>query len=416
MEPISITLSGVRGASRTKDPADPNAYEITAVVPVIEIEKHISHGPFANLREGCSSDPTANQRSPIAKEIINQLVDDPTMFFQKNNGITLIADEAVADVHGNAGTLKITYSNPTFLREYRSDKSNSQQIRGVGNGGTTSGAIAQAVSDLVYPNTKGSAFVRLTVKCGSFDRDQVHDMVEGLNKNKQIDSFSSANYSGEFNPIRDFLNSAAAAEMGRVFPAVAYFYGDSGEYTIQELIQFLVLFSRTDAEGDPQPWVAYAGVENCLKYFRTPDGHRACVHMLPMLAKIVYLYEFIIANVRTAYNRKGSFHGLSLFSDMEAPAVELPFSHLEKTVRINNGWVFPLLSAFISVVADSKKTWRVDPQQLFLELAPKMIAQLNESFLELGGGSGGKISSLGRTAGVYKIQQSLVDNKIFRRR
>lgn len=416
MEPISITLTGVRGVSRTKDPADPNSYEITAIVPVSEIARVVATGPFANLREGCSSDPTANKRSPVAKAIINQLVEGPTEFYQNNNGITVIADEAAAEAHGSSGTLRIVYSNPAFLRAYRDDPNNTQQIRGVGNGGTTTGAIAEAISEGVYPNDKGPAFVRLIVKCGTFDRDQVHDMVEALNTAKQVDSFSSANYAGLFDPIREFLQSSAAEIDGRHFPAVAYFFGDAGEYTIQELVQLLVLFARTDAEGDLVPHNAYAGVDNCLKYYKLPEGNKACLRMLPMLAKIVYLYEFIIANARTAYNSKGSFHGLALFAGMNAPPTELPFSHLEKTIRVNNGWVFPLLAAFASVVADNKKSWTVNPQELFVELAPKMIKQLNASFDELGGARGGKISSLGRTAGVYKLQQQLVDQKMFRRR
>lgn len=416
MEPINVTLMGVRGASRTKDPADPNFYEITALVPVMEVVKHISNGPFANLREGCSADPTANKTSPIAKLIKNQLATDPEMFLQKNNGITLIADEAVADAHGQPGTLKIVYSNSAFLREHAQEPNNTQQIRGLGNGGTTAGAIAEAVSEGLYPNANGTAYVRLTVKCGAFDRNTVHDMVEGLNKNKQIDSFSSANYSGAFKEIREFLESDRAEVAGYHFPPVSYFFGDSGSYEIQDLVQFLVLFVRTNAEGDLIPHAAYAGVENCLRYYQTPDGKKACLRLLPLLPKIVYLYEFICANARTAYNKKGSFFSTRLFSGTEIAPEELPFSHLETTVRANNGWTFPLLAAFSSVVSDNGKEWRVNPQDLFLELAPTMIRSLNKSFENLGGSRGGKVSSLGRTEDVYIVQQAIVDRRLAQRR
>jgi AIPR protein len=417
MEPITIVLTGVKGASKTKEPSDPNQYDISALVPVEEVAKHISSGPFANLREGCPTDPTALKRSGrIIKSMKSQLMLDPQWFCRKNNGITIFADEATAEVHGKPGTLSITYSDSSFLREYKNDKNDTQQIRGIGNGGTTAGAIAEAIAEEIYPNANGTAYVRVTARCGSYIRKEVSDMVEGLNRNKQVDSFSLANYLGDFDEIKKFLGSDKAEVAGYAFPPVAYYSGASGSYEIQDLIQFLTLFVRVDEDEDPIPASSYAGVESCLNYFRTEKGKKECLRYLPLLPQIVYLYEFIVSNVKNAYNKKqGKFFQLSIFEGMELPKEEeLPFSHLKTKIRINNGWVFPILAAFIPVVSDNKMSWKTNPQTMFLHLAPKMIKDLNDIFLEMGGSKGGRVSSLGRTASTYTVLRSIVTNSLSR--
>lgn len=414
MEPITVVLSGARGGSKLKDPSNSNQYEVTCLVPAEEIGKYIATGPYANVREGCSNDPDANKKSnSVVTAIKNQLTDGPDDFNKKNNGIVLFADEASMDAHGKTGTLEIQYSNKTFLREYQEDRNNKQQVRGLGNGGTTAGAIAEAMSEGTYPNSKGTAFVRVTVRCGDYGRSAITDMAEGLNKNLQVGGFSVANYRGEFEEIKKFLSTAQFAGMD--FPPVAYYYGAAGEYDIEQLIQMLVLFARQDEKtGDPNPAAAYGGTMNCLNYFTSSEGKRACLKYLPLLPQIVWLYEYIQANARAAYNKSGSFGSLSLFQDAEIAPKSLPFSHLTTDVKTNNGWIFPILAAFIPNVTDNKKAWIVNPHELFLRLAPKLIKALNDQYTNLGGAQSSKISALGRTPIVYDALRGTVETAVLR--
>jgi hypothetical protein len=332
------------------------------------------------------------------------LGDEPNLFHTKNNGITIFADKARVETHGTGGTLEIEYSNPSFLSEFKRDPENKQQRRGLGNGGTTAGAIVEAIRDEIYPNAEGTAYVQVFIRCGNFSQQEITDQVVGLNTNKQVKAFDIENAKHAFDEIREYLQSEKAKLGEQYFPATAFYSGQgSSGYTVENMVQFLTLFARQNEDGEPVPVLSYAGTEGCLKYF--VDNKTECLKYLPMLPHIVYLYEFIIANVREAC-KKPRFGSLLLFQDQIIPTRELPFSHLKTTVRAHKGWVFPVLAAFQPAIADNKRSWALDPQILFLSLASRMVREMNDTFSRA---AGSRRSALGREPGLYTTLRSMVE-------
>lgn len=418
MEPITEVLRGVVNGSHKKDPNNDNRYVIEAYLPVSEVTK-LFDGPWANPRIG-KSDESGVKSSRIAKDIITSLETNPALFHEKNNGITLIADSAKLEAHGGRpGTLVIRYSSENFLKSYRQNCDNTQQIRGLANGGTTTGAItAHLRSGENVVNSVRDAFVKIQVRCGDYGHEEVSEIVTSLNNNLTVDPFSSANYDGAFKELRNFLESDKAMYNGRHFPKVAYFFGDSGEYQIQEIVQLLALFARYSDDGEtPMPEKAYTGVSGALDFWK--KNKRDALRFLPLLPSIVAQKEYIIAKSRAVYNTKGSFGGLKLFdaaTGLILPApITLPLTGLKSDIRDSNAWVFPILASFqaaIDISDDGVAFWTRDPETLFQAVGPQLIRTLSDTFIS----TGSKLNALGRNKDVYGSLRGLVVEAMYRKK
>lgn len=415
LQPLVITLNGVKNISKKNDPIHHNQYDLTFDAPAAEMPK-LNAGPAANPRVGCPEDEEArdSRMVPVLKE---QLRSEPDRFHLKNGGVTTIADRAEGDCRGGInGVVTITYSDPEFLKEYYADKNNKQQIRGITNGLTTVGTVTEAINEGIYPNDKGSAYVRVTVRCGSEtnSREDVLDVSVGLNASAPQTSASRGNYEGDFDEIKTILDSETAVIDGQHFPPVEYYQGSVGDYKVDFLVQLLVLYARrmeTGGEEAPCPWVAYAGEGGCMKYFSSATGKAECMKYLPLLPSIVHLYEYMLSHVKEDYNLKGSLHQLKLFEDADIAPRMLPYTHLETTVRANNAWTFPLLGAFLgaTTVKAGKAKWVTDPEPLFSKLAFSLISDLNEAFKEVP-----RLTVLGRVKPVYKQLRTAVENAVLK--
>lgn len=416
MQPVTEVLRGVVNGSHKKDPNNDNRYTIEAYLPVSEVPK-IFEGPWANPRIG-KSDELGVRSSRVARDIAKSLEEDPSVFHEKNNGITIIADSAKLEAHGGKpGTLVIRYSSENFLRDYNKNSENIQQIRGLANGGTTTGAITTLIrsgEDVV--NSLQNAYVKLQVRCGDYDRDEVLDIVSSLNNNLTVDPFSRANYDGSFEKIQKFLSGESASYAGRHFPKVSYFFGDSGDYTIQEIVQLIALFARENEYGEPSPEKAYTGVSSGLDFWK--NNLSQALRFLPLIPSILHLKEFIIANARNSYNNAGSFGQLKLFDKetgliLQSP-VSLPFSGYKSDLKDSNAWVFPLLAGFRAALTDDENeiTWKRDPETLFQELAPRLIRTLNRAFIS----GGAKLNALGRNEDIYASLRGVVIEGLTRKK
>jgi len=415
LQPLVVKLNGVKNVSRKNDPIHLNQYDVTFDCPASEAPK-LNEGPAANPRFGCPEDEEAkdSRMVPVLKE---QLRTEPDRFHLKNQGITVVADKAEAECRGGVnGVVTITYSDREFLKDYAADKDNKQQIRGITNGLTTVGTITEAIKEDIYPNDKGPAYFRITVRCGSAtnSREDVLDVSEGLNASAPQTAASCGNYSGAFDEVKTRLSSPDATIGGQPFPQVEYYQGSVGDYKVDFLIQMLTLYARrtkVGGEETPSPWMAYAGEGGCMKYFSSPEGKSECMKYLPLLPDIVHLYEYILSHVKDDYNRRGSFHLLSLFVDSSINPRMLPYTHLETTVRANNAWTFPLLSAFLgaTTVKHGKAKWIAEPEPLFTKLAFSLVWDLNEAYKQVP-----RLTVLGRTFPVYKQLRNTVENEVLK--
>lgn len=347
-----------------------------------------------------------NRTSPVSKEIEETLIDDPSSFHEFNLGVTEIVD--AVKFNPSTGVLTLEFSNPTFLKEYKELPLDPTQIRGLANGGTTCGTINAAIRDKKYPNKTtardGEAFVKLTVHVGQFTRDEVCEMVTSLNSNLVVDPFTRANYANYFDPIRTFLElwNSGKKDLGwgeestKDFPPVNYYYGDSvitggpaaEGYQIQDLVQFLCLFSRTEQTGKYDPTKAYTGTSGCLSYYITEVSEDdaaikatkarlrefRCMEYLDLLPGFVHLYEYIITELQSNYQRNvenGKFFGLKLFEDLALvdPRI-MPFTHRPTNIRPKNSWVFPVLAAFRSLIDTESRNiaWEYNPEKVFDEV------------------------------------------------
>src|SRR5262249_27655711 len=136
-------------------------------------------------------------------------------------------------------------------------------------------------------------YINVEVRCGGYDDDDVSELVEALNTNKQVDEFSLANHRHEFEWLRKTLPNPP-------FPKIAYFFGDDGEYNVQEALMILAAFAMTDEEGNPSSVNAYYGAQHCLDFYEGSNGAKGkeipvekIVALKPILGDLFELYERI---------------------------------------------------------------------------------------------------------------------------
>lgn len=382
-----LTLHGVLKGHKDVSPTNPNRFVFSGYLPVDEVPKLAMSDsmPWCNPRYGYSDQKGVQRSSYVAREIKGSL-NEPG-FHERNQGIDLVANNATLE----NGILTIDFGTIKSLK------------RGLGNGGTTTMVIIDALVDGVFvqPEEKDKKqYVKLSVYCGEYENADVDDMVEAWNTNRQVDTSSLANFTGKYEWIKKQLEKSLPGP-GK-FPKVAYFFGDTGDYRVEEVIQILSLFAMPDAAK------AYSGFGGCLDFFLTDleQGKESKLRELePVLLDLLYLSEIIPGEIQEMYNAKGKkgkggvFKGLGMIEKGNAPSA-LPYARTEITFTPHKAWLLPLVASFRGALdfENGPVHWKVNPIQLFREIGVSLFNTIQETFEE----QGSNFNKTGRDKNLYK--------------
>jgi hypothetical protein len=380
-----LSLKNVQNGHRSPDPVKSHFYEIAGRIPLEEVVLLKNGGtcPWTNPR-------LTSFNSGIAKEIAESATSSRGRFHELNRGAVLIAESAKFD--SNAGTIVIDFGP-------------SSKKRGLADGGTTVTALSKVITDgFKQRNEKDKQqFVNIRIMCGPYSDTEVEQLVEALNTNKQVDAFSIANYGGSFNWIKEVLDDAK-------FPKVSYFDGDTGDYTIQEVIQILSLFALPlnpdpDYEG-PGPTTAYVSKQKCLEIFK--EEPEAFEKFSRVLVELLEMSEYIPSTIGAKYDGAGGrLRSLDL---IESKSSKLPY--LKKTIPFtpHNAWVFPMLAALKPALNTQSNavSWRVPAKELFDSVATVLFNRVKRTFDD-----GGKaLNYVGRNSELYEVLLLTVEKAV----
>jgi AIPR protein len=361
---------------RTADPNNPNRYAFAGLTPVGEILKlQFGQIPWVNPRN-------PNAKSKMARIIKSSALENRGRFHLLNRGVTLIANE---------GKLEHELLSVSF---------GSGDKRGLVDGGTTTAALVDGIKSgfTQSPKKEEEQLLRVQVFCGQWTEEEVVDLAEALNTSIQVDSFSIANLSGDFDWIKKVLGSL------KVNFKVSYFANDEGDVSIDDVVQWLGLFYMDE------PTTAYSSKEKCLKVYQVELSDFKKFE--GVLLDIIKLSEHVPIQSRNLYNASGAkkFGRLSIIADSSTgSACTLPVTGETTEYRPHKAWVFPLMASLRPALdtSTSPYRWRTNPFKLFDKLAPELVEKVNRSYKSLQ-----TFNAVGKNPDLYevlaeKVKQSL---------
>jgi AIPR protein len=374
-KPASLSIPFKEGR-RTSDPTNPNRYTFVGLTPIGEALKfRIGSIPWVNPRH-------PNPKAKMARVIKASVFENRGRFHLLNRGATVIAED---------GKLEQELLNIDF---------GPAKKRGLIDGGTTVGALVDALADGFTQSSEKeeTQFFRVQVFCGRWNDEEVVDLAEALNTSVQVDSFSIANLAGAFEWIKDALKKNHAGFK------VSYFTNDEGEVGVDDIVQWLALFMMDE------PHTAYSSKEKCLEHFEANIAeYRKCEGVL---LDIVKLSEYVPFQSKLSYNASGNhkFGRLGIISDStKGSTYNLPVLGETIDYAPHKAWVFPLLAS-LKPVLDKSSTpfkWRRDPFKLFDRLSAELVTKVNRSY-----GALQTFNAVGKNPDLYELLMEKVENTL----
>jgi len=374
-KPVSLSIS-LKEGRRTSDPTNPNRYSFVGLTPVGEALKfQLGNIPWVNPRH-------PNPKSKMARVIKASVFENRGKFHLLNRGATVIAEDGKLEqevLHVEFGPAK---------------------KRGLIDGGTTIGALVDALTDGFTQNLEkeDSQLFRVQVFCGRWTDEEVVDLAEALNTSVQVDSFSIANLAGTFDWIKNALQKSRAP------CKVSYFTNDEGEVGIDDIVQWLALFMMDE------PHTAYTSKEKCLEHFEANlDEYKKCEAVLP---DIIRLSEYVPFQSKLLYNASGNhkFGRLGIISDStKGSTYKLPVLGETIDYAPHKAWVFPLMASLKPVLEKTTNPfkWRKDPFKVFDKLSSELVTKVNRSY-----GSLQTFNAVGKNPDLYELLMEKVGNTL----
>lgn len=304
-------------------------------------ERHVLFPRACDLPANLKRDPNVREQNPdkkVYKQVGKSLRNEygaPDTFHLKNKGITIIAHRVE----------KVGNEYHVYLKDGQ----------GIVDGGHTYTIIQQAISDGVCPETQ---YVKVEILTGIPDA-LLADVADGLNTSVQVQLKSLANHRGQFDWIRDTMQTKGLAKY------VAFRENEDAEYDIREIIAFLTLFNigqqyyPNATSVVEHPIVAFSGKEKTLeRYVNDEQGNKSYRKLQPIVLDILELMETISADAGKHHNtqNKGRAGKLSFMEYREKKPYHFPFTNRDSEHRLQDGALYPVLAAFRYLVVEDKGT------------------------------------------------------------
>jgi hypothetical protein len=374
-KPTSLSIS-LKEGRRTSDPTNPNRYSFVGLTPIGEALKfQLGNIPWVNPRH-------PNAKSKMARVIKASVFENRGKFHLLNRGTTVIAED---------GKLEQEVLHVEF---------GSAKKRGLIDGGTTIGALVDALTDgfTQNPEKEDLQLFRVQVFCGRWNDEEVVDLAEALNTSVQVDSFSIANLAGAFDWIKSALQKSRATFK------VSYFTNDEGEVGIDDIVQWLALFMMDE------PHTAYTSKEKCLEHFEANLNDYKKFE--GVLLDVIKLSEYVPFQSKLLYNASGNhkFGRLGIIADStKGSTYKLPVLGETIDYAPHKAWVFPLIASLKPVLDKTTNPfkWRKDPFKVFDKLSSELVSKVNRSY-----GSLQTFNAVGKNPDLYELLMEKVENTL----
>jgi hypothetical protein len=338
------------------------------------------------------SHPTDCVRSRLSKEILETLREQPENFVSINRGGCIIAAGFDYDTVNKVARIHI--SDP--------------EIHGLCDGATSATTIAKFQHEILggrklseipedeMPEELKVSQWKIEIITGIHDRDFIADIVAGRNTSLQVKEFSLADFRGEFEWLKGIFDAEDSTIRGMVgwdencpqrisgLDALALLNGFRRFYDERPEIKE----GENESEDEiPTPIVSYSGKSKLVELLSKNESAKSFQELGPIALDIVSLYEHIYKTFADKYEnafkhtKLGKRIGITSKKNKEQK-FHTPYFHQEVDYSISNGFLYPLLFGFRSLVSygasgRAKAHWKVeDPKAFWDKHAEKLIRTL----------------------------------------
>jgi hypothetical protein len=367
-------------------PSGKNKNMYVAIVNIQDLPKEFEDWLTINPRE-------ATPNTGVGKLIRDSLIDRPDEFIFRNRGLTVIAEKVSFDNHANIATL---------------DMSN-EKIHGLLDGGHTYRVIQSELENLTDDKSDlKQAYVRIELLEGFEDLDEVVDIVYARNKSAQVKEQSLAELRGLFDTIKEILNGQSYSNRIAYKEIELLDDGSKKDIDIKDIVSYLMCFDTESFTDKNHPIAAYSSKGSVLKmYEKNPDHMKKYVALLP---KILQLVDTIKLLIPIEYVKQGGKWGKLLGVNKEDS--ELPFISSFSEYQTPNGFIYPILAAFRSLVKveKNKVEWKAEPLGFLTEIKSLLAETIGEQAISVH-----NPNKLGKDSATWRLCYALVALEVAKR-
>lgn len=243
-------------------------------------------------------DPKTN--SPVFKAILQSLENNPRFFFDKNAGLSVLADDLTIDETTCTATLHL------------GDKSTN----GLFDGGHTHKAIMQYLQ--VLGDKESEAEVRMQVLVG-VKKDEIVNLVTARNSFTAVQSESLANLKGSFEGIKQVLEGQPYADLIAYHENEVNSKGELKSIPIRDVLGYLTIFNIIKYPATKSVTFAYGSrkkvIGEYVKFVEEIEGDdekkKQFESLLKLLPEIIKLRDKIYKELQAIWSTLSKGYGMS---------------------------------------------------------------------------------------------------------
>lgn len=335
---------------------------------------------------------------PVAKKIVETLIEEPDRFAIRNQGIYILADRFKERKESKGATLvSIVLDDPT--------------LHGIVNGGHTYKAIREAIEN----GYEEGAFVRVHLMSG-IDNHSIPDLAEGLNRSLQVDNRSLENLQGRFEKIKRQLEGRPISDH------IAYRQGDLGPIDVLDVLTCMRMFDlnefpnrRKKGVAPRYPHKVFGQQKAVLDYFVEDlrSDNKVFERVLAKLPELLRLKDEIELRLAPYVGKwaieKKTAKKSGRAGDRRHKGRKLYAIDREVDNLVHKGWLFPALAAFRALVDqkawdDGRFEWLIEP----MEIIDDVVAEMRSVIFAEHQANLWKPAEVGRKEAAYRGCQAVV--------
>lgn len=376
---------------------DPHLSEITTHHAIVKV-RDLPNGRIPDTINPRSHE-VVKMTSRVPEAIESALEESPELFHLLNRGCLILAKKA-------------WYNNQNKMLHFIIESENEH---GMVDGATTDRVLAKlkgevsnadfySLKENEIPQHFRDAYIHLEIIAGDLEQDMRIKLAGARNTSEQVKEFSLEDLKGNFDWLKDIL------EKSKFRGKIRYRENEPKPIDIRVVLALLTLFHPQWLKLNRDPIVAYTGKGAALDLYTDketgwPEGYEK---LAPVVVDILELYDHIHVKFQQAYRdaygvgtKLGARKGVT-YIETKAKARELPLSGMRTQYVLPDGWLYPLLASFRTLLVWPKNgrgsvTWAKNPFDLFSLKGSELVYFLVERHEELGRNA----NATGKSKGVW---------------
>lgn len=321
-------------------------------------------------------------KSRVPRAINNSLNENPQSFHLLNRGCLILAKKA-------------WYNNQTKTLHFIIE---SEEEHGMVDGATTDRVLAvlkreSSIADFStlkedeIPDSFKDSYIHLEIIAGSLENGMRINFADARNTSMQVKEFSLEDLGHGFDWLKEIL------EKSELRGRIQYRENEPKPVDIRTVLAILTLFHPNWV--DKEPIVAYTGKGRVIDIYRNEEWRESYEKFAPVVVEILKLYDYLHVNFQSQYmNCYGPNSKLGLRKEVRfirdpQKAKVLPLTKSTTQYVLADGWLYPLLAAFRSLLewpknGSGKVKWAISPFEYFDKYGAELVRDIVEQSEELG--------------------------------